>query len=448
MISFVSMAVFAANSADISFAKTDMSISVTVNKGNPLVVGKKYKARVSYYNIPAAERRVKWKSSNKKVAKVSQKGKIKVKKRGNATITAVLRSNKNVKAVYEVKIKTFVKSIVINEPYAVKLGKKKIVKAKVYPSNASDKSIKWTSSNKKVATVSSRGVIKAERNGSVLIRAIAKDGSKVRSSAKLYVYPYIPDSSSDFVAHRGLRHKAPENTATAFKLAGKKGFWGVECDVWETKPDKNGEFEIVLNHLSTFKEATGHKGKVRSYTAEAIRAMTVTGGKNASKYNESVCFLDTYLDICKQYDMVPVIEIKDKAISSAGAKKIADALYERGMLQSAWISSFGSARINKVIKVSKKYYNMAPKSSYLIYQKSSQAKVMKKINIAHKKAYTGVCISQKVHSKEAFKVAKKYKLAYGMGCFENTQSARDMMYYMIKTCKANFILTNGVPFAQ
>ena len=68
----------------------------------------------------------------------------------------------------------------------------------------------------------------------------------------------------------------------------------------ETKPDENGEFEIVLNHLSTFKEATGHKGKVRSYTAEAIRAMTVTGGKNASKYNESVCFLDTYLDICKQ----------------------------------------------------------------------------------------------------------------------------------------------------
>lgn len=48
-------------------------------------------------------------------------------------------------------------------------GKKKTIKYTVYPDNATDKKVTFKSSNKKVATVSSKGVIKAKKKGKATI---------------------------------------------------------------------------------------------------------------------------------------------------------------------------------------------------------------------------------------------------------------------------------------
>jgi glycerophosphoryl diester phosphodiesterase len=37
-----------------------------------------------------------------------------------------------------------------------------------------------------------------------------------------------------YVAHRGQSMNAPENTIPAFELAGRSGFWGIECDTYCT----------------------------------------------------------------------------------------------------------------------------------------------------------------------------------------------------------------------
>ena len=69
-------------------------------------------------------------------------------------------------------------------------GKKIELKAKVSPSNASNKGVTWKSSNKKVATVNSKGVvtIKKKTGGkSVTITATAKDGSKRKATYKIKV---------------------------------------------------------------------------------------------------------------------------------------------------------------------------------------------------------------------------------------------------------------------
>lgn len=69
-------------------------------------------------------------------------------------------------------------------------GKKIKLKAKVSPSNASNKGVTWKSSNKKVATVNSKGVvtIKKKTGGkSVTITATAKDGSKRKATYKIKV---------------------------------------------------------------------------------------------------------------------------------------------------------------------------------------------------------------------------------------------------------------------
>lgn len=67
-------------------------------------------------------------------------------------------------------------------------GKKLTLKAKILPENASNQKLTWRSSNKKVATVSSAGVVKLKRNSGgkkVKITATTTDGSKISASWKI-----------------------------------------------------------------------------------------------------------------------------------------------------------------------------------------------------------------------------------------------------------------------
>ncbi len=66
-------------------------------------------------------------------------------------------------------------------------GQKFALKAAVAPSNATNKSIAWTSSNSKIATVSSKGVVTAKKAGTVTITAKAKDGSGKKAVCKVAV---------------------------------------------------------------------------------------------------------------------------------------------------------------------------------------------------------------------------------------------------------------------
>ncbi len=61
-------------------------------------------------------------------------------------------------------------------------GAKKPLSAKISPSNASDKSVKWSSSNTNVATVSSDGLVTAVNAGKAAITATTKDGGKTSRS--------------------------------------------------------------------------------------------------------------------------------------------------------------------------------------------------------------------------------------------------------------------------
>ena len=67
-------------------------------------------------------------------------------------------------------------------------GKKIKLTAKITPSNAANKAVTWKSSNKKVATVNSAGVVTVKKKTggkSVTITATAKDGSKVKATYKI-----------------------------------------------------------------------------------------------------------------------------------------------------------------------------------------------------------------------------------------------------------------------
>ena len=65
-------------------------------------------------------------------------------------------------------------------------GKSSTIKANIRPTDAANKSVKWSSSNTKVATVSN-GVVKAVKAGSARITCTAQDGSGISASCSVTV---------------------------------------------------------------------------------------------------------------------------------------------------------------------------------------------------------------------------------------------------------------------
>ena len=66
-------------------------------------------------------------------------------------------------------------------------GKTIYLKVNVLPNDAENQDLKWTTSNKKIATVSSTGKVKGVKNGNAIITASATDGSKKKVTWKVTV---------------------------------------------------------------------------------------------------------------------------------------------------------------------------------------------------------------------------------------------------------------------
>lgn len=129
------------------------------------------------------------KSANKKIATVTSKGVVKAKAVGKTKITVVSKKNKKKKATIHVVVKkSAVKKVKLNSGnFVLAAGAKKTLKAKASPTKNVSKKIAWTSSNKRVATVSSKGVVKGIREGKATITAKATDGSGKKAKATVTV---------------------------------------------------------------------------------------------------------------------------------------------------------------------------------------------------------------------------------------------------------------------
>ena len=61
------------------------------------------------------------------------------------------------------------------------------LKTTITPSNASNKGVTWSTSDKAIATVSSTGVVKGIKKGTVTITAVSKDNKKIKATCKITV---------------------------------------------------------------------------------------------------------------------------------------------------------------------------------------------------------------------------------------------------------------------
>lgn len=154
-------------------------------------VGSKFTINLCGINKTAVK---KYKSSNKKIATINKKGVIKAKKKGKCTITAQVIQNGSyytvkvkVKVIKKVKLYNLKKKALskvsgelpeFNVYKRVFLGKKTKLKFTSVEKNAK---ITYKSSNKKIATVTKKGVIKGKKQGFAVVTA------KIEQNGKTYV---------------------------------------------------------------------------------------------------------------------------------------------------------------------------------------------------------------------------------------------------------------------
>ena len=161
-----------------------------------VVAGKKITLTPMFTPTDATNQQLVWSSSNTKYATVSAKGVVTTKKAGagkSVTITATTQDGSNIKATYKISIvKHAVKSIKISaKSKTVKAGKQLKLKATVKTTGkTANKTLQWSSSNTKYATVTSKGVVKAKKAGKgkkVKITARATDGSGKKATITIKI---------------------------------------------------------------------------------------------------------------------------------------------------------------------------------------------------------------------------------------------------------------------
>ena len=261
------------------------SENLTIDKGKT----KTLKATIEPKNTTD---KIKYTSSDKNIATVDSTGKITAKSGGTATITATVGDLKKeckvtVKEVKVEKVTLNKTDITLEQMTYKRMYEKKVkgtptaqLKATITPSNATDKTIKYTSSNTKVATVDKNGKITGHFPGTATITAIASNGKKAtcKVSVNLKTAPGYTKSTAS-VSQKNIEVKKGEvfNLDVYFTepygLGNDDGYWfyvvkevgeydKISAELFEDQDHKEDEkHSLSIEKKNTLRLKATEKGK-------------------------------------------------------------------------------------------------------------------------------------------------------------------------------------------
>lgn len=177
--------------------------------------------------------KAKWTTSNKKVATVNSKGKVTGKKAGKATITV------------KVGKKSYQCKVTVKAPY-LNSTKKTLKEGKTFTLKITGTTAQsWSSSNKSVAVVSSKGKVTAKKAGTATITCKGKNGKKYKCKITVTakaIQPHTHDYGSGTITI-----KATDNSV---------GYMKYSCKICgETITKKYGKAQTFSHRLAS-KNAT------------------------------------------------------------------------------------------------------------------------------------------------------------------------------------------------
>ena len=155
-------------------------VKLNVKGTQKLVIGKKKTLKATI--IPGnadTKKELTWKSSNKKVVTVNSKGVVKAVGKGTAKITATTTNGKSASVRFKVSAPVPTKVTLNAKRLEMEKNETFQLKATLKPAKAESK-LKWTSSNKAVATVSKNGLVTARKVGKAIITVTTANGKAAK----------------------------------------------------------------------------------------------------------------------------------------------------------------------------------------------------------------------------------------------------------------------------
>ena len=146
---------------------------------------------------------------------------------------------------------------------------------------------------------------------------------------------HLPAPKPRMIAHRGASGLEKENTCSAFVAAGNRSYFGVETDVHLTA---DGKFIII--HDDDTLRVSGELYTVEQTAFETLRRIRLldTDGRRG-RADLLLPELSEYTGICKKYEKVSVLELKNHMPPEA-VRQIAETIREDGWLDHTIFISF------------------------------------------------------------------------------------------------------------
>lgn len=139
------------------------------------------------------------------------------------------------------------------------------------------------------------------------------------------------------IAHRGLSGIERENTAPAFVAAGNRSYFGIETDIHVTA---DGKFVVIHDETLTRVSDGECNLNVEEAKAEELRGIILPdkdGSRNRADIR--IPFLVDYVSICKKYEKICVLEIKN-AFCEKDIERLVSEIRELEYLENVIFISF------------------------------------------------------------------------------------------------------------
>lgn len=208
-----------------AFAKSNASLKVSANKTTLYVLdsaNNSAQLKVTYGGRNVTKS-AKYSTSNKKIATVNKKGVVSAKRAGTVKVKVKYK-----KSVRNITIKVKKARLSLNKKSAtLTVGQNFTLKAFANKSGVNNKSVKWSTSNKNVATVNKNGVVNAKKAGTTKVTCSTSIGKvactvNVKAKEKKQDVP-SGDSASDndtiHTIHHWVTTKEPV-TKTQYRCEG------------------------------------------------------------------------------------------------------------------------------------------------------------------------------------------------------------------------------------
>lgn len=229
-----------------------------------LALNNTYQLKIGVLPGNATNQKVTWKSSNSKIAAVSQDGLVTAKKKGSVKITATAVDGSKKKVTCKVTVKDVkIKTLSVTARQNMKIGEVLQLKKNVQPSGANNL-FSWKSSNSRVAAVDANGKVTAISAGTAKITVYAKDGSSKTASCSITVTKPLALSGNEM---QGTAKSSQSNST----LSGTAASSGSSPVI--SKPDNNASNVSAGTGKNTTSE-TFISNQVDSSTASGTRENT------------------------------------------------------------------------------------------------------------------------------------------------------------------------------